>query len=165
MTSGSNVHTLPAPQTRRSLRLRLKPKTRITGGVDGGWWPRSRDLATELPGLLGVLAVRLGPLRQVAFALGAWDAAPRRAEIDGQSVRLEGLGSQDASIVHVTGTDGQCISLLVVPPEAAEGAGQDAMMVAARPGNADSIAKILSMAGVRSDDSHAGAVAAARRAG
>ncbi|MDT0352853.1 DUF5994 family protein [Pseudonocardia charpentierae] len=22
-----------------------------TGWVDGGWWPRSRDLAAELPGL------------------------------------------------------------------------------------------------------------------
>jgi hypothetical protein len=164
MTSGSNVHTLPAPQTRRSLRLRLKPKAPTTGYVDGGWWPRSRDLATELPGLLGVLAVRLGPLRQVAFALGAWDAAPRRAEIDGQSVRLEGLGSQDASIVHVTGTNRQRISLLLVPPEATDRAGHDAMMVAARPGNADRTATILSMSGARSD-SHADSVAAARRAG
>ena len=41
------------------VRLRLKPKAPTTGWVDGGWWPRSRDLAAELPGLLSVLAVRL----------------------------------------------------------------------------------------------------------
>lgn len=165
MTSGSNVHTLPAPHPRRSLRLRLKPKAPITGYVDGGWWPRSRDLATELPGLLGVLAVRLGPVRQVAFALGAWDAAPRRAEIDGHSVRLEGFRSQDASTVYVTGTNRQRISLLLVPPEATDGAGHDAMMMAARPGSADRTATILSMSGVRSEDSHADSDAAARLAG
>lgn len=165
MTSGSNVHSFPPPQTQRSLRLRLKPKASVTGYVDGGWWPRSRDLATELPGLLGVLAVRLGQVRQVAFALDAWDAAPRRVVIDGHDVRLEGFRSQDASVVYVTGTNRQRISLLVVPPEAAEGAGHEAMMAAARPDNADSIATLLSLAGVRPDGSRAESVAMARRAG
>src|SRR5690242_271557 len=36
----------------RALRLRLKPKAPTTGWVDGGWWPRSRDLAAELLDLL-----------------------------------------------------------------------------------------------------------------
>jgi hypothetical protein len=161
MTSGSNVHPLTAPATRRSLRLRLKPKAAITGYVDGAWWPRSRDLAAELPELAGVLAVRLGPVRQVAFALAGWDAAPRRAEIGGRSVRLEGFRSQDANVVYVTGTNRRRISLLVVPPEAAEGAGHDAMMVAARPGNADSIAEILRASGVLATGGHPAAVVTA----
>ena len=48
-------------------RLRLKPKAAMTGHVDGAWWPRSDDLAIELPDLL---AVRLdGYRRQPASTL------------------------------------------------------------------------------------------------
>ena len=47
-------------QPRYPLRLRLRPKALTTGYVDGAWWPRSRDLAAELPALLAVPAVRLG---------------------------------------------------------------------------------------------------------
>jgi hypothetical protein len=143
MMSGPHVQTISAPESQHGLRLRLKPKAPTTGYVEGGWWPRSRDLAAELPALVEILAVRLGPVTRVAFALAAWDTAPRRAEVDGHSVRLEGYRSQDAHIVHVTGDDRQRISLLVVPPTAAEPAGHDAMMKAAARGNAESPAEIL----------------------
>ena len=43
MTSGSQLHRA------HQLRLRLKPKAPRTGYVDGAWWPRSHDLAAELP--------------------------------------------------------------------------------------------------------------------
>ncbi len=59
----------PAPKTRP--RLRLKPKAPTTGYVDGAWWPRSDDLAIELPDLLAVLSVRLGDIE-------AGDLQPRR---------------------------------------------------------------------------------------
>ena len=35
---------------RERLRLWLKPEAPTTGWVDGGWWPRSQDLAAELSG-------------------------------------------------------------------------------------------------------------------
>jgi hypothetical protein len=60
-----DVRYVPRPSSRaRStegprVRPRLKPKAPTTGWVDGGWWPRSRDLPAELSGLLSVLAVRL----------------------------------------------------------------------------------------------------------
>jgi Family of unknown function (DUF5994) len=53
-------------QPRYPLRLRLRPKALTTGYVDGVWWPRSRDLAAELPALLAVPAVRLGETPQVS---------------------------------------------------------------------------------------------------
>jgi hypothetical protein len=46
--------------------LRLKPKAPATGYVDGGWWPRSRDLSAELAALVEVLVVRLGRIERVA---------------------------------------------------------------------------------------------------
>ena len=53
-------------------RLRLKPKAPHTGYVDGAWWPHSDDLTAELPDLLAVLSVRLGPIDRVLFKLTDW---------------------------------------------------------------------------------------------
>ena len=139
MTSGPHSRSMP-PQP---LRLRLKPKGPVTGHVDGGWWPRSRDLAAEVPELATVLSVRLGPIERVAYALDAWDSPPRRVDVDGRRVRLEGFRSQDRDIVHLTGMGGQRVSLLVIPPDTSEAAGHDAMMTAAHRDNADTPASIL----------------------
>ena len=51
-----------AHTTQQTPRLRLKPKAPTSGYVDGAWWPHSEDLSIELPDLLSVLSVRLGPL-------------------------------------------------------------------------------------------------------
>ena len=59
-------------------RLRLKPKAPHTGYVDGAWWPHSDDLTTELPDLLAVLSVRLGPIDRVLFKLTDWAKAPTK---------------------------------------------------------------------------------------
>jgi hypothetical protein len=160
MMSGPHVDTIPASATRQPLRLRLKPKGPITGHVDGGWWPRSWDLAAELPALAEVLAVRLGSVRRVAYAMTAWGAAPRRIEVDGHMVRLEGFRSQDEHVVHVIGADRQRLSLLVVPPEATDEAGHNAMMAAAGRDNAERPSKILAVSGVL----HAEPIPAPRRA-
>ncbi|MFS8102185.1 DUF5994 family protein [Lentzea alba] len=42
--------------------------------VDGAWWPRSSDLAAELPPLIAALAGRLGRATRVTFNLTAWRA-------------------------------------------------------------------------------------------
>jgi hypothetical protein len=146
MTSGRNTHTLSPPLRHASLRLRLKPKAPATGYVDGAWWPRSRDLTAELPALAEVLAVRLGQVQRVAYALSAWDPASRRFEVAGYQVRLEGFSYQDRNIIHVTGSNRGRISLLVVPPETTDAAGHDALMTAGRRSNADRPEEILAAA-------------------
>lgn len=131
------------PHTHTQLRLRLKPKAPATGYVDGAWWPRSRDLTAELPALAEVLAVRLGRIERVAYALSAFDPNPRRFEIDGQRVRLEGFTYQDQNIIHVTGSNRGRISLLVIPPEMTETAAHEALMTAGHRGNTDRPEDIL----------------------
>jgi uncharacterized protein DUF5994 len=136
MTSGPNPTHIP-------LRLRLKPKAPPTGYVDGAWWPRTRDLISELPGLTEVLAVRLGRIERVAYALSAWDTSPSRLDIDDFRVRLEGFAYQDRNIIHVTGSSRRRISLLVVPPELTDPDGHAAMMTAGHRGNTDRPESIL----------------------
>jgi Family of unknown function (DUF5994) len=128
------------------LRLRLKPKGRPTGHVEGAWWPRSRDLTEELPALAEVLGVRLGRIVRVAYALSMWDKAPRRIELADGLARLEGFTYQDKNVIHVTGANRGRVSLLVVPSETAETAGHDALMTAAHRGNADRPEEILAAA-------------------
>jgi hypothetical protein len=143
MKSDPQTNGTPRAAPHTPLRLRLKPKAPATGYVDGAWWPRSHDLAAELPALATVLATRLGRVERAAYALSTWDSVPRRFEVDGHRVRLEGFTYQDQNIIHVTGSNRGRISLLVVPPETADPAGHDALMTAAHRGNTDQPDEIL----------------------
>jgi hypothetical protein len=130
------------------LRLRLKPPAPPTGYVEGAWWPRSRDLSEELPALAEALRVRLGAVSRVAYAQHGWDADPRRVLVEGHVVALEGFRTQQENTVHLTGTGGQRISLLVVPPAASDAAGRAAMTTAAGRGNTDHPEWILGLSGL-----------------
>src|SRR3954462_6421140 len=63
---------------REHPRLTLKPRALATGAVDGGWWPRSRNLAAEVPALLSVLADRLGTVEGVSYNPDDWGPPPSK---------------------------------------------------------------------------------------
>src|SRR4051794_617569 len=69
-------------------RFRLKPPAPRSGYIDGGWWPRARDLAMELPPLMVALAKRLGQVERVGYNLAAWNPSPRKIRFAGRVVRL-----------------------------------------------------------------------------
>lgn len=149
MTSGPHLHIAIPPATtaiappRQTLRLKLKPKAPATGHVDGAWWPRSRDLSAELPGLLAVLAIRLGGVERVSYNLPTWDAAPRRLHIGGRQVRLGGFHAQHPHTVDVIGSNGSRLTLLVVPPATDRRTAHRTLMTASRRDNVDSIDRLL----------------------
>ncbi|GLY66526.1 hypothetical protein Atai01_31450 [Amycolatopsis taiwanensis] len=126
-----------------ALRLRLKPKAPTTGYVDGAWWPRSRDLSTELPSLLAVLAIRPGRIERVSYNLTGWHPAGRRLPIEGGVVRLEGFRAQRPDTVTITGQGRQRLTLLVIPPEAAPAAAHRMLMTASQRGNLENIEDLL----------------------
>jgi Family of unknown function (DUF5994) len=132
----------PVEDPRERLRLRLKPKAPTTGWVDGGWWPRSRDLAAELPGLLSVLAVRMGRIERVSYHLGEWGPTVHKISCGGGVVRLEGYRSQHANTVDVL-APGQRLTLLVVAPDASAPTAHAMLMAAGRRGNTDDIDTLL----------------------
>jgi len=127
---------------RPALRLRLKPQAPTTGYVDGAWWPRSRDLVTELPALVAVLQIRLGRVERVSYNLTAWGPTERTIEVDGLVVRLAGYRSQHPDTVDVIGPRQQ-LTLLVVPPESSAQAAHRALMAAGRLGNTDPVEDLL----------------------
>ena len=127
-------------------RLRVKPKAPITGHVDGAWWPRSDDLLSELPDLLAVLSVRLGPIDRVMYHLPEWATTPARLYAGGRSVRLDGFNRQPANTLEVLGVGREKVLLLVVPPHSDPDLAHDAMMTAAAPNNVCTVSDMLGSA-------------------
>lgn len=146
MSSPSTLITPPAAAepSHHTSRLRLKPAGSVSGHVDGAWWPRSRDLAAELPALLEVLATRPGTIERVTYNLTTWTSVPRRLVIGGRAVRLEGFRSQPPHAVTVTGQGRQRLTLLTLLPDMPKAAAHEALMRAARRDNADSTDMLLS---------------------
>lgn len=145
MTSAIHVRstTQQVGVPRPALRLKLKPMAPRTGQVDGAWWPRSKDLAVELPALLAVLRLRLGAPAWVIYNLAVWSPAPRRLQVAGGDVRLAGYRSHNPHTIIVTAPGQDRITLLVVPPTTAPTAAHQSLMTASRRGNADSVAQLL----------------------
>jgi hypothetical protein len=67
-----------------------------TGTSDGAWWPRTRDLKSELSGLLTALTARLNPIARVGLDASARESAPGRLVVEGHPVphRLVRRGGQ-----------------------------------------------------------------------
>ncbi|ADG97641.1 conserved hypothetical protein [Segniliparus rotundus DSM 44985] len=126
-----------------TLRLRLKPKAEPTGHVDGAWWPRSRDLAEELPELLRVLGVRLGHVHRVIYRAREWAIAPAQALIAGKRVLLDKSYYQPPGTIRLEGERGRRHTLFVVPPWGVPHLAHDAMMTAAAPNDKTTVADLL----------------------
>jgi hypothetical protein len=127
---------------RPHLRLTLKSNAPATGAVDGGWWPRSRDLATELPALLAALAERLGAVEGVNYNLDDWGPTARKITIDGSRVRLAGFRFQHRDTIDVYSRQ-QRLTLLVVAPEAGEPVAHAALRAAGQRANNDTVEAML----------------------
>ena len=124
-------------------RLRLKPKAPQSGYVDGAWWPHSEDLTAELPDLLSVLSVRLGPIGRVMYNLNEWAKPPAKFATGGRTVRLDGYSRQPVNTVEALGLNRTKIVLLVISPHADPGQAHAIMMTAAGPSNASTVESLL----------------------
>jgi hypothetical protein len=126
----------------------MKPEAPPSGVVDGPWWPRSHDLAEQLPALLTELWDRLGGVERVSYNLGAWPGAPRRISLSGHVVRLGGFRSQDPLSIDLVGKAGRRITtLLVVPVEASPEVAQAALAASCDPGGTGTLRSMLESVG------------------
>ena len=124
-------------------RLRLKSKAPQSGYVDGALWPHSDDLTAELPDLLSVLSVRLGPIGRVIYNMNEWATPPKKLPTGGRTVRLDGYRLQPVNTVEVLGLNRDKIVLLVVSPHADPDQAHTIMMTAAGPNDASTVAGLL----------------------
>lgn len=145
-TSPSAAMAIELP--RLKLRLKRDPRAPTARYVDGAWWPRTRDLLTELPALLAALAARLGPIARMTYHPVAWDPSARHVNADGTLVRLGRHRRQDPDTVDVTTSSGHHLTLVVVPVPV--GTGTDtahphrAMWIPSRGGGTEPVDKLPS---------------------
>ena len=122
--------------------LRLETTRSREGSLDGAWWPRSRDIAAELPALVSALAEYLGPITRIGLDAEAWDELPTRLVVEGRVVHIDSFPiGDDTVLISREGQDH--FVLLVVPPHATPEAARTAMAHAAQVGNITSAEQIL----------------------
>jgi hypothetical protein len=156
----------PTAATRPSMpsasRLRLCPTPAAHGVLDGGWWPRSRDPAVELPKLIADLNTHLSQcaiVTRVALNLTAWDHTPHRVAIGDRIVPLGWFQALDAHTIALTTTGHDRITLLVVPPETTADCAAIALAMAALGDNSAHPLAILAASGITTPDSLAASLA------
>ncbi|MET9917439.1 DUF5994 family protein [Streptomyces sp. NPDC006435] len=116
-------------------RLSLTPKTTLAGQLDGAWWPRSRDLAAELPALADALEGRWGRITRVLVNPGHWPVVPHKVAVTGHVLHVGWFTEQDPDkVILLSYTTGRC-DLLVIPPETEPASAARLMTAAALPGS------------------------------
>lgn len=125
-------------------RLSLTPKTTLAGRLDGAWWPRSRDLAAELPALVDALEGRWGRITRVLVNPGHWPVVPHKVAVTGHVLHAGWFTEQDPNkIILLSYTTGRC-DLLVIPPETEPASAARLLTAAALPGSTLAAGSLMS---------------------
>ncbi|WP_125263721.1 DUF5994 family protein [Streptomyces alboflavus] len=128
------VTPIAEPSAHLSLRLSLRPPGPPTGLLDGAWWPRSRDLARELPALTDVLDPLWGRITRVTVNPTCWPVVPRKVPVNGHVVKVGWYkDEQDPHQLLVLSYRVGRWDLLVIPPETGAAAAARLMAAACDP--------------------------------
>lgn len=122
--------------------VRLTTTHERQGILDGAWWPRSRDVAAELPGLITALTERLGPITRIGLDSTAWNELPTRITVNDRVVHIDSFSTGDDTAL-VTRGDQDLFTLLVVPPKTPVEAARSAMAEAVHTDNPKQARQIL----------------------
>jgi hypothetical protein len=76
------------PAAAPAARLALKADGISRGLLDGAWWPRSRDLLSELPALTDALDSLWGRITRIAVNPEHWPVIPREVPVNGHIVKV-----------------------------------------------------------------------------
>jgi hypothetical protein len=133
---------VPPPTSRQPLRLRMVEQ-RGKQPLDGGWWPQSRDLTTELADLVDNFPPELGRIVRVVYSPPDWDDAPRRVPTRRGYVKAGFDADDDTHVLVLTTSDREELCVLVVPPDLSRGKGEEALLASVTPGYATSPTALL----------------------
>ncbi|MFI0237647.1 DUF5994 family protein [Streptomyces sp. NPDC016845] len=114
--------TLPhsEPVAAPAARLVLKDNGSSRGLLDGAWWPRSRDLLSELPALTAALDPLWGRITRIAVNPERWPVIPRRVPVHGHIVKVGWFTPEiDPNKLLLLSYGTGRWDLLIIPPETA----------------------------------------------
>ena len=133
------------------VRLRLRRRgTSAETAFDGAWWPRSRDLAVEVPELIAALDTMGVRIERFTYPVEVWQPVDRKVVVRDRVVRTGGFRNMDPQLVSLTLAEGaRRLDLLVVPPEADALTGVRALRMSGLPAEASTPQRVLAAAGSR----------------
>lgn len=111
--------------------------------LDGGWWPRSRELATEFANLVEHFPAEHGRVIRGLYSPPDWDDTPRRVAVKGRSVKVGMFPRDDTHVIYLTTSNRDVYCLLVIPTGFDEAQGAEALLAAATRGNRHSAGDLL----------------------
>ncbi|MDQ0933743.1 DUF5994 family protein [Streptomyces turgidiscabies] len=108
----------PEPVAAPAARLALKSDGASRGLLDGAWWPRSRDLPSELPALTDVLDPLWGRITRIAVNPMYWPVIPRKVSVSGHIVKVGWFTPEiDPHKLLLLSYGTGRWDLLIIPPE------------------------------------------------
>ena len=139
---------IPLPRSPLRLRMSAHPGR---GTLDGGWWPQSRDLTTELTDLATHFPPASGRIVRALFSPPDWDSAPRRLHVGQGQVKVGSFPHDDTHIMVLTTSDRIVLRVLVVPPAMTGDQGDEALLAASSEGYTHSATSLLDEVGATPD--------------
>lgn len=137
MASRADEHAAPEQEHSSPplpARLALRPPTSPPGPVCGAWWPRSRDMMTELAILTDAFDALRGKLASFAVRRGTWPQAPYDLPDAGHTVKSAWFASGfDPYTIRLYSYGVGHWDLLVVPPGTEAASAARLMTAAADP--------------------------------
>lgn len=104
-------------QTSSAARLALcERSTTVAGAVDGVWWPNSTSLRIELPDLISVIGLTIGPVKRVVYDPSSWPDAPSRIIRGTTVISVDPYSLVAADTIYLVGTHSRDAVLFIVPP-------------------------------------------------
>jgi hypothetical protein len=138
----------PEASARLHLMSAHPSEGRPQSTLDGAWWPRSRELAREVPLLVAEFAELGVRVTRFVYHPSLWLIAPSKVRVDGRTVHLGWFREIDPNLITLRTSQDERIELLVIPPEATADVAGRASEAAAEPRNDQSPTDVLSNAAV-----------------
>ncbi|MFB8245765.1 DUF5994 family protein [Streptomyces sp. NPDC055952] len=127
-----------------STRLALVPAGSAPALLDGAWWPRSRDLAVELPPLAAVLDPLWGRITRVTVNPTHWPVVPRKVPVGARVLKVGWFQQeQDPHELLLLSYRVGRWNLLVVPPQTPPDVAEWLMAAASDPGGTSSGSRLM----------------------
>jgi uncharacterized protein DUF5994 len=120
------------------------------GSLDGAWWPRSRDVTTQLPSLLLALPDRIGRITRVSLNMKMWDPTPNRVPTATRILKVGWFTVIDPDLLTLSDAQGHRILLAVIPPETATDVAERALSMASGKSVSLTAAEVLALVARRS---------------
>jgi hypothetical protein len=98
--------------------LELNDNPTVPTVLDGAWFPRTRDAATELTDLVTAFDDQGTRINLFMLNPNGWQHRPRRVEIGDRSVRVAWFDALDAAVLIATTERTRRIQLLIVTDDA-----------------------------------------------